>query len=109
MSAELIAVAGPLLGERFALGPGGLRIGRAATAQVRLTEAGVAPEHCAIRAAAAGYTAVDCHSGSGTYVNGMRIREQALEPGDQIQIGETILAFREAGAAAETPLAQPTL
>jgi len=111
MSAELIAVAGPLLGERFSLGPGGLKIGRAPTLQVCLAESGVAWEHCVIHADEAGFTAVDCRTGSGTYVNGMRIREHALEPGDQLQIGDTILAYREAGAisAAAPPPSEHTL
>jgi transcriptional regulator with GAF, ATPase, and Fis domain len=109
MAAELIVVAGPLLGERFALGPGGLKIGRRPEVEVRLDEPGVAYEHCAIRARDGGFTAVDCHTGSGTYVNGLRVREQALANGDQIQVGETIFAFRESGAAPETPNAQTTL
>jgi len=109
MSAELIAVAGPLLGERFALGPTGLKIGRGPGMQVRLEEPGIAWEHCAVRAEGDGYVAVDSHSGGGTYVNGLRIREQALEPGDQIQIGETILAYRMAGTVAETATSQHTL
>jgi two-component system response regulator HydG len=109
MTSELIAVAGPLTGERFALGPGGLKIGRAPTSHIGLAEPGAAWAHCVIRADGPGYRLIDCHTGSGTYVNGMRIREHALEPGDQIQIGETIFAYREAGAAAETASSQHTL
>ena len=98
MSAELIVVAGPLLGERFALGSAELKMGRAPTAQVRLSDTGAAWDHCVIRPQNGGYRIVDCHTGGGTYVNGMRVREQQLEPGDQIHIGETIFAYREAGA-----------
>ena len=99
MSAELIVVAGPPLGERFALGTADLKIGRAPAAKVRLTDVGAAWDHCVIRPHDGGYRIVDCRTGGGTYVNGMRIREQQLEPGDQIHIGETILAYRKAGAA----------
>lgn len=109
MSAELIAVAGPLLGERFSLGPGGLKIGRAPGSQIRLEDAGVAWEHCAIRPAGEGYAAADCHTGGGTYVNGMRIREQALESGDQIQVGESIFAYRNPAGAPEAVSAQTAL
>ena len=38
MEAEFIVVSGGLLGTRFALGPGELRIGRAESAQIRLAE-----------------------------------------------------------------------
>jgi two-component system response regulator HydG len=109
MSAELIVVAGPLLGERFALGPADLKIGRAPAAQVRVTDVGAAWEHCVIRPQDGGYRIVDCRTGGGTYVNGLRVREQQLEPGDQIHIGETILAYREAGAAPNLDSPQHTL
>jgi len=42
MEAEFIAVDGPLLGERFALGSGDVHIGRAPSAQIRLAEADAA-------------------------------------------------------------------
>jgi two-component system, NtrC family, response regulator HydG len=109
MSAELIVVAGPLLGERFALGSAELKIGRAPTAQVRLSDTGAAWDHCVLRPQNGGYRIVDCHTGGGTYVNGMRVREQQLEPGDQIHIGETIFAYREAGSAPNLDSPQHTL
>ena len=52
---------------------------------------------------------VDCHTGGGTFVNGMRVREQALEPGDQIKIGETIFAYRDHAAAPDAAPAEPAL
>src|SRR3954468_18565983 len=109
MSAELIVVAGPLLGERFPLGSVELKVGRAPGAQVRLSDSGAAWDHCVIRPHDGGYRIVDCHTGSGTYVNGMRVREQQLTPGDQINVGETIFAYREAGAALEVDSPQHTL
>ncbi len=99
MAAELIAITGPLLGERFPLCASGLKIGRSPAGDITLSEPGTAWEHCAIRAQGGGYYAVDCHTGSGTYVNGLRVHEHRLEPGDQVAIGESIFAYREAGAA----------
>jgi len=95
MQAELIVVSGPLLGERFPLGPGETRIGRAPTADIRLTEAGMAWEHCIVRAGDGCYRIIDRHTGAGTFVNGMRIGEHRLEPGDQVGICETVLVYRE--------------
>lgn len=109
MSAELIAVAGPLLGERFPLASAELRIGRGPGVEIRVEEPGIAPEHCALRPRQGGWRIVDCHTGSGTYVNGMRIRDQALEPGDQINIGESVFAFRDESPAPEPAPAQPIL
>jgi Nif-specific regulatory protein len=95
MQAELIVVSGPLLGERFPLGPGETRIGRAPTADIRLTEAGTAWEHCIVRARDGRYHIVDRGTGVGTFVNGMRIGEHWLKPGDQVDICETVLVYRE--------------
>jgi Nif-specific regulatory protein len=98
MAAELIVVSGSQPGERFALGKPEFTIGRAASSSLRLLEPGVAAEHCVVRCSADGYRLVDRHSGSGTYVNGMRVTDHALQAEDQISIGETILVFREAPA-----------
>ena len=95
MQAELIVVSGPLLGERFPLGPGETRIGRAPTADIRLDEANAAWEHCIVREREGRYHIVDRHTGVGTFVNGMRIGEHWLEPGDQVGICETVLVYRE--------------
>lgn len=99
MSAELIVVAGPLLGERYALGPAELKIGRSPSSEIRLEESGAAWDHCLLRPDDTGWRVVDLHTGGGTYVNGMRVREQTLEPGDQINVGETIFAYRDSAAA----------
>ena len=95
MQAEFIVVSGPLLGERFPLGQGDTRIGRAPTADIQLTEAGTAWEHCIVRARDGRYQIIDRGSGVGTLVNGMRIGEHWLEPGDQVGICETVLAYGE--------------
>jgi Nif-specific regulatory protein len=95
MQAEFIVVSGPLLGERFPLGPGETRIGRAPTADIQLTEANTASEHCIVREHDGRYHLVDRRTGVGTFVNGMRIAEHWLEPGDQVGICETVLVYRE--------------
>src|SRR3954447_19842414 len=95
MDAELIVVSGSLLGERFPLGTGELRIGKGASAGLRLDDAEVAMEHCVVSPREGRYRLTDHRSPFGTYVNGMRIAEHWLEPGDQVSIGEAVLMFRE--------------
>jgi Nif-specific regulatory protein len=95
MQPELIAIAGSLVGERFALGPGELRIGRSPEADIQLTESGAAWDHCTVRSQDGGFLLLDRHTGAGTYLNGMRIREQLLEHGDQIAIGGTVLVYQD--------------
>src|SRR5689334_3208974 len=91
MQPELVAIAGPLVGERFALSAAGLRIGRSPESDIRLAESGAAWEHCTVRAQDGAFHVLDRHTGAGTYLNGMRIREERLEHGDQIAIGDTVL------------------
>ena len=95
MQAELIVVSGPLAGERYPLGPGDTRVGRAPSADIQLTEAGTAWEHCVVRECDGRYQIIDRRTGAGTFVNGMRIGEHRLEPGDQVSICETVLVYRE--------------
>jgi len=100
MDAELIVISGPLLGARFPLGPAEVHIGRAPTAQIRLTAPEAAWDHCVIRLLEGRYRITDCHTGAGTYVNGMRATEHSLEPDDQVSIGETVMVYREDRPAA---------
>jgi Nif-specific regulatory protein len=95
MQPELIAIAGPLTGERFPLGAGELRIGRSPEADIRLADSGAAWDHCTVRPHDGGFRVLDRHTGAGTYLNGMRIRDEALEHGDQIAIGDTVLVYQD--------------
>jgi len=95
MEAELIVVSGELLGARYPIGPAELRIGRAPSCAIRLADSEVAWEHAAVRHSDGRFHISDRRSGGGTYVNGMRITDHRLEPGDQIGIGETVLIYRE--------------
>jgi two-component system, NtrC family, response regulator HydG len=108
MDAELIVVSGTRLGEHYGLDGSDFRIGRAPTMQLRIDELGVAAEHCLIQAQDGRYQVTDRHTGGGTYVNGMRVVQHSLEPGDQISIGDTTLVYREAGTA-PADLQQSTL
>ena len=109
MDAEFIVVSGPLLGARFPLGDREVSIGHAPSAHIRLEEPGIAPEHCVVRPSTGGYRLTDRRSPSGTYINGMRVTEQALEPGDQVAIGEIVLLYREDAPPAADSTARHTL
>jgi two-component system, NtrC family, response regulator HydG len=109
MEAEFIVVSGALLGARFPLGKQDVSIGRSASAGIRLPEPGVAPEHCVVRPSPTGYRLTDRHSPSGTYIDGMRVTEHQLEPGDQIAIGDAILLYREVSALEHDSSARQTL
>jgi Nif-specific regulatory protein len=109
MDAELFAVDGPLLGERFPLGAGDVHIGAAPSAGIRLAEADAAREHCTVRFADGRYHLIDHRSTAGTYVNGMRITRHCLEPGDQVSVCDTVLLYREDPVAPQSESQQHTL
>src|SRR5215471_9839059 len=109
MDAEVIAVSGPLSGERFALGREEICIGRGPSCDIQLTEHDAAWHHCVILPHDGRYRVLDRHTGAGTYVNGMRVSEHLLEAGDQITICETVLVYREARTPASADAPQQTL
>ncbi len=99
MEPELLVMSGARLSERFPLSGSEVKIGRAPGSTVQLDESGVAWDHCVIRQSEGRFHVQDQRTGSGTFVNGMRISEHWLEPGDQISIGGTVLLYREQSAA----------
>jgi len=102
MEGELLVVSGPRVSERFALGPNEVRIGRDPGSSIHLDEAGVAWDHCVVQLSAGRYRLLDRRTGDGTYVNGMRITEHWLEPGDHIAIGGSLLLYREDSTPADS-------
>src|SRR3954447_21984266 len=106
MDAELIAVGGSLSGMRFPLAAHEVRAGRSPDAEIRLQDSGAAWEHCIVRPAAGGHCVIDRQRQSGTFVNGRGNAECRLEPGDRISVGETVLLYRQAGAAGNHGLLQ---
>jgi len=109
MEAELIVISGPLSGASFPLGEDEIRIGRAPDAKIRLTESGVAWEHCAVRPRDGCYHLVDLRSGTGAFVNGVRVSDHRLAGGDQVSVGETTLLYREEASDRAEHAPQTTL
>ena len=92
--ASLLAATGPHAGARFEIGEE-LAIGRAAVCQVCLAEDGkVSRRHARVLARSGLHLLVDLGSRNGTLLNGERIQGEApLQPGDRIQVGDTLFVF----------------
>ena len=89
---QLVIIAGPDKGRTFPLTPGEpLRVGRSQTTPTRLTDPHVSRVHCEVQLDGKRVTIKDAKSAAGTFVNGQRIAEQTVQPGDIIRIGETEL------------------
>jgi pSer/pThr/pTyr-binding forkhead associated (FHA) protein len=86
---------GALEGRRFALEGDETLIGRGPSADVTLADEGVSREHAVLSfdEETSGWTLEDLQSTNGTRVNGKRVRSSALQSGDELQIGNTRLAF----------------
>ena len=108
MPAELVAIAGPLLGSRFPFGSGEVSIGRASNSTICIPSHDAAWHHCVIRVADGQYHLIDGQSG-GTYVNGLLARKQILANGDHIGIGESTLLFTTEETAPRTDAPGETL
>ncbi|HXG95284.1 MAG TPA: DUF3616 domain-containing protein [Blastocatellia bacterium] len=80
-----------------------IEIGKAAHNHIVLSDATVSNTHAIILARDGGYSIVDLGSRNGTFVNGERLGTHArtLRHGDAIQLGKTILTFRNRAETAE--------
>lgn len=71
-----------------------LTIGRSRESDIFLEDLAVSRLHTTIfRDEGGRYLLHDENSANGTYVNGQRVSDHVLEEGDEIQVGQTVLAF----------------
>lgn len=82
-----------------------LIIGRRADADIQVNEPTMSGIHAKIFQAADGVRIRDLDSLNGTQVNGVRIVEHLLRPGDQIKIGRAMIVVSGATDAPSSPLA----
>lgn len=84
-----------------------VKIGRLASAHLKLDDAKVSRIHAVIEATADGqdYSVIDMGSTEGTIVNGARISKEKLKDGDEIRLGDSriVVQFLRAGAAVKAP------
>jgi hypothetical protein len=89
----LMMMTGPRTGQRVLLRNGFL-IGKQPGCDLQLEDSATSRQHAQIGMDAVGNCRIyDRGSDNGTYVNGNRVKELALEHGAQIQIGHTVLRF----------------
>jgi hypothetical protein len=96
--------------EKFPLDAPTVTLGRGLESDVRLKDIKASRRHCQIVKSPEGFQVVDLSSGNGTYVNGVQVKQQALQPGDKIQVGSTTITFTDAPApkpAAAEPAPAP--
>ena len=90
MGLHLVVAAGPDKGRQFSIEEGQqLLVGRSQDADIQLSDGRASRKHCEARMAEGDVRLTDLDSAGGTFVNGNRIDEGKLKPGDLIRVGET--------------------
>lgn len=86
-AARLVMVEGPHVGERFNLAAESV-LGRSVQSDVCVEDVGVSRKHAEVKRADDGvYVVRDLKSKNGTFVNGRKIEQHTLTPGDQLKLG----------------------
>ena len=99
VSLLLAVVAGPHAGQEFEITTLPARLGRGGAATLRLDrDLGISREQAEFYFLAGTLHICDLHSQHGTSVNGRRIEDQSLHPGDRIEIGLSALIVKRVGA-----------
>lgn len=83
----VLVVRGPNAGARYLLEEGETTVGRHQESRIFLDDVTVSRRHAAFVRQGAVVTLRDSGSLNGTYVNGERVEEAVLKPGDEMQIG----------------------
>jgi serine/threonine protein kinase len=108
MLGQLVVVAGPDQGRVFNLEDGQtLVVGRGQNTETKLKDPQVSRVHCQVQGDGGRAVLTDAGSTAGTLVNGKKVSEHVLKPGDVIHIGGTQLRFQLEGAAEETTYLSP--
>ena len=83
-------------GETYAVGRDAtLILGRDEGCSIRLRDHSVSRVHCQIKSGARRLVLTDLQSTTGTFVNGERVVEVALKPGDQVNVGRQTFVVQE--------------
>lgn len=92
------------------LGDSPVLIGRGAAATIRMLDEFASRVHCEVTLRNGQVVLRDLDSHNGTLVNGQRIQEKILAPGDQLQIGLTQLTAQitQKPASPTAPVGQPS-
>jgi hypothetical protein len=91
---RLIVLAGAETGRAFGVKQEGTVVGRDASCDVPLPgDTTVSRRHAFLAASDGAYTIRDEGSSNGTFVNGHKVDEAPLNPGDEVIVGQTRLRF----------------
>ena len=94
MSANLIAIAGPISGTSLPLPSTAVSIGRDDGNAITLADPAVSPRHCVLEQVGSRLTIRDLDASNPTFVNGLSPGNGSLEDGDRFQVGASVFIVR---------------
>jgi signal transduction histidine kinase len=90
---RLILIKGTDDGKQFELTRPVHSVGRDSTSSIRLVDTEVSRRHAEFRFVNGAWYLIDVGSANGSFVNGQPVTDAPLQPGDRIQIGQSVLVF----------------
>jgi hypothetical protein len=94
-TAWLLMRAGPLSGKQFVIYRDITVLGSSPKAEIYLfKDEAIEPRHAVIYNRGGRFEIEDCNTRDGTYVNGVPIKRQIIQSGDQVVLGKTVLEFQ---------------
>ena len=82
-------------------------LGRGNASTIRLDDPSMSRVHCRLLARGGRVILTDAGSRWGSFVNGQRVDETEVRPGDEIELGETLITLRTEGRPEATTVAPP--
>jgi len=96
----LVIDEGPLKGQRFPVGPSGLRLGRSSQCDIAIADLLLSRSHCRFESRGDELWLTDLASANQTFVNEAPVTDQRIQPGDVIRVGQSTLHAEPAATAA---------
>lgn len=107
-TARLVIIEGPQSGQEYKINEKEVHIGRSPDCDIRLENNLVSWQHAILTFEDNQYILYDQDSTNGTWVNGRRIAQSVIHPGDdQIQIGPSVFSLAIADGQAKQPSLKP--
>jgi len=101
--AKLVLLSAGLTGRTHELNVAKTTVGRVEDNTFQIAEPSVSSHHCEIELRGSEVVVKDLNSTNGTFVNGEKITERALKPGEVLRLGQVEMRLEAAGAAGGAP------
>jgi predicted component of type VI protein secretion system len=105
--AKLVVLTQSLAGRSYDLATERTTVGRVEDNAFQIAEPSVSSRHCEVLLRGGEIVVKDLNSTNGTFINGEKITEGVLKPGQTLRLGNVELKLDAPGAAAPAPAAPP--